>query len=96
MPSLDAAAQTPALTTIDESLDKGQRDPRGMARAGTEVPDGARLEFVNFHPDRWMRNRMIARGWTPPPDEEERSAYLEPAVAVAQAAAAEHALRIVA
>ena len=96
MPSLDAAARPPVLTTIDESLDKGQCDPRGMARAGTEVPDGAQFEFVNFNPDRWMRNRMIARGWTPPPDEEVRPAYLEPAVAVAQAAAAEDPLRIVA
>ena len=29
MPSLDAADTTLALTTIDESLDTGQRDPRG-------------------------------------------------------------------
>ena len=35
VPSLDAAADTTfALSTIDESLDTGQRDPRRMARPG--------------------------------------------------------------
>lgn len=35
MPSLDAAARPPLLTTIDEGLDTGQRDPPSMATVST-------------------------------------------------------------
>jgi hypothetical protein len=33
VPSLDMADTTLALSTIDESLNTGQRDPRGMGTA---------------------------------------------------------------
>ena len=47
MPSLDAAADTTfALSTIDERLDTGQRDPRRMATAGEQRKDlGTRGTF---------------------------------------------------
>jgi hypothetical protein len=37
VPSLDAAAKPPALTTIDEGLDTGQRDPPSTATVSTVV-----------------------------------------------------------
>jgi hypothetical protein len=59
VPSLDAAADTTlALSTIDESLDTGQREPRRMARAATEV----RI----YTQGRFSRRLQLDPGLTPP------------------------------
>ena len=62
MPSLDAAADTAlALTTIDESLDTGQRDPR---RTGRSAAAAAAQGFR--HTSRFSRRLQLGPGLVPP------------------------------
>ena len=43
VPSLDTADTTLALSTIDESLNTGQRDPRSVSSKRSELADTAGL-----------------------------------------------------
>jgi hypothetical protein len=59
VPSLDTADTTAAPSTIDESFDTGQRDPRRMARAWQQTKDlGTR--------DMFSRRLQLAPGLVPP------------------------------
>jgi hypothetical protein len=46
VPSLDTADTTLAVSTIDESLNTGQRDPRTMQRQQEPVESGWHCEFA--------------------------------------------------
>jgi hypothetical protein len=62
VPSLDAAADTTlALTTIDESLNTGQRDPRNMATSAL-----ARAQKDLGTPGRFSRRLQLDPGLEPP------------------------------
>ena len=59
VPSLDPADTTPALSTIDESLDTGQRDPRRWRGGRQQKKDlGTRGRF--------SRRLQLAPGLVPP------------------------------
>lgn len=61
MPSLDVADTTPALSTIEENLDTGQRDPSTMrtSAAGQPAPHPAELPMRATRLSTWPGETVL-------------------------------------